>query len=199
VIATTLVNVVSANATPVEATPVTGQDGLRAVGFDESVATANGYVIVTRPDGFLDSVPEDQAEAARSGLVKPEGALVPTAGHEFTTAAQDYKYGNCGWSMVSMSALGGARATMDTGAHVRPDWDGIWDVNWRVNISDNGGSSQQTGYSAPRGTHDFNPAARTLNLTRGPAIAGVPYYSYVLLEDGTVCFSLAPSVSITIT
>ncbi len=189
----------SADATPPSPAPGDLANGLRAVGFDRAVAEANGYEIITRPDGYQDSVPEAQADAARAGLVKPSGALVATGSGEVSTNASNYKYGNCGWSMVSMSALGNSRVTMDTGAHVRSDWSGIWDVNWRVVITDNGGTSTQGGYSAARGSHNFDPPARTLTLTRGPAAAGVPAYSYVLLLDGTLCVSFAPSVSITVT
>jgi hypothetical protein len=187
-------------AAAVPASPIPGhvqqeQRGLYPMGFNLEVAHLNGFEVVTLPDGAQTSVPREQAAAVRVGLARPTGPVVKP--QEVRTLAQDYKYGECGYSFVSMTALGGSKASMDTGAHVRADWHSIWDVNWRVNIADAGGNSQQTGYT-DNGGHDFAPAARTLSLTRGAASAGVPYYSYVILTDGTLCYSYSPSVTITI-
>src|SRR5262245_57190725 len=58
--------------------PETLEIGMNLVGFDEKVARANGYEIVTLPDGAQASVPADLADAARSGAYRPEvGVLAP--------------------------------------------------------------------------------------------------------------------------
>jgi hypothetical protein len=182
-----------ASAKPIEKYQGDDRTGLRVGKFDSEVAKLNGYQIVTLPDGSLDSVPKGQAAAAAAGALKPTGAVIPPAG-SMTTMAQSYKYGECGYSFVFLTSRGGGAATLGTGAHVRLDWNQIWDVNWRVNITDNGGSSQQTGYS-DNGGWDFFPPNRILHLTPGYATAGVPFYAYVILTDGTVCYSYSPVVT----
>jgi hypothetical protein len=174
--------------------------GMQAAGFDEAVALANGYKIVTLPDGSRTSVRKDQAAAVEAGIAEPTGAVVlPSATGEVSRDLFDAEDGECGTAYVYLYAMGGAQAELGTGFIVRPDWPGVLYINWRVDITDNGGSSTQAGYSAARGTHTFRAAPRILGLTRGRATATVPWYSIVVLLDGTVCYSLEPSTEENIT
>ncbi|MFV2020535.1 hypothetical protein [Micromonospora sp. LOL_023] len=187
-----------ANAAVPGDTSVSTAKGLVVGGFDVKVAASNGYEVVTLPDGSRTSVRHDLAESVRAGRVAPTGAVLPPVG-TVGTQGYDAEDGNCGLSWVRLLAMGGGNADLGTGFTVRLDWPGIWDINWRVNITDAGGSSQQTGYDAPVGTSVWSAPARILSLTPSLATAGVPYYSYVILTDGTICFSLGPSTTEQIT
>ncbi|BCJ66146.1 hypothetical protein [Polymorphospora rubra] len=171
----------------------TTSKGLEVAGFDAEVAAKNGYAIVTLPDGSRTSVRKELAESVSKGVTAPTGAILPPDG-DYGTLGYDAEDGTCGLSWVRLLAMGSGNADLGTGFTVRLDWPGIWDINWRVNITDAGGSSQQTGYGAPSGTWTWS-STRILHLTPSLATAGIPFYSYVLLQDGTICYSLGPSTT----
>jgi hypothetical protein len=172
----------------------TSAGGLQVGGFDKQVAAANGYTVVTLPDGSQTSVRAADAAAVQSGKQLPTGAIYRPAAKPGTVSPNDFddQPGSCGDSFVYLFATGGAQAILGTGFIVNADWPSVWYINWRVNIHDNGGDSTQSGYSYSGG-HAFSAPQRILHLTVGPASATVPWYSFVILNDGTLCYSLQPT------
>ena len=166
--------------------------GMSVQGFDAEVASSNGYEIVELPGGALTSVPKDDAAAVRAGTKAPSGAVYQPRGTGPGLRDFDSEPGECGDAYVYLWAQGGGQATMGTGFIVRPDWPVVQYINWRVRINDRGGESTQSGYSYSGG-HAFRAPERWLSLTRGPARATVPWYSIVVLRNGTICYSLEPS------
>ncbi|WP_432990559.1 hypothetical protein [Dactylosporangium sp. CA-233914] len=188
----------SAVAAPAEASAAgESSPGMRLVKFDAAVAEANGYKVVTLPDGARASVPAALAEAAQRGDYVPTTGVIRPTGIASTSGYGEVG-GNCGMSWLGLDARGGSRATLTTGMQMNPDAGGPWDVIWRVNITDNGGSSSQS-YSEDDGFYGYlswTAFARDLGLTRGTAIANVSsWLSYAITTHGWVCWSNGPVAS----
>ena len=105
-IAATLSAVAPANgATRTDEPPVITTVGMNAIGYDESVAEANGFEIITYPDGSWESVavtPEAQEIEKTYGgpvLIDP-GTPV---------ASKVTVYGNCGSSWIEVLNSGSAK------------------------------------------------------------------------------------------
>ncbi|HYN97123.1 MAG TPA: hypothetical protein VES42_25065 [Pilimelia sp.] len=177
--------------------------GMRLAGFDAAVARANGYAVVTLPDGSQASVPADKAAAARKGEYVPTTGVLTAeqiAGKDADGGMSTNNYaelpGDCGKSYVALWAQGGARATLHTGFHLIPSAGQPWDVEWRINIEDNGGRSTQP-YNEQDGAISGNSwiaHLRLLNLSYGWAQSTVIWYSsYTITTRGWVCWSAGPS------
>lgn len=85
---------------------------MNVTGYDEAAATANGFKIVTYPDGSFESVPvTDAAKAivAEYGSEReyPEEASVPTKAGD-AAARKVTVYGNCGSSWIDTANAPGA-------------------------------------------------------------------------------------------
>jgi len=177
--------------------------GMRLIGFDEEVARSHGYEVVTLPDGSRASVPAAKAEAAATGRYVPTTGVIPVGadpqGGGASTADRGVSPpGDCGISWVSLDAIGLSQAILATGMALVPDAGDPWDVHWRVNITDNGGSSNQsyTEYDGFIGFLTWTSYTRRLSLTRGWAFATVNWWqSYTITENGWVCWSYGPSTS----
>jgi hypothetical protein len=199
----------AAGAAEVTPTPVpsagaeSGRTGLALAGFDEEVARANGYEIVTLPDGSLASVPAAMAEAAETGEYVPTSGVLraeeePQEPGDFSTQGWEYgeAYGDCGYSYVAFWAVGNSYAQIQTGFVITDTSAGnVWQVNWNVNIHDNGGSTTQhweegDGIDWGQG---WTSSLRLLGLTRGYADATVEWFSsYVITNRGWICWSMGP-------
>ncbi|NHT17508.1 hypothetical protein [Cellulomonas sp. IC4_254] len=152
-----------------------------AVGFDESVARANGYAIVTEEDGTQRSVPvTDQARAEEEAIARRVGA-----GRSTVVA------GSCGTSRIVITdSTGFRRAGISTSFNVvRP----AVGYSWFVDVAGGGTSARQTfgGALASRTTwqHTFLHSVPKA----GSYIASVARTSNAVLNNGTICFSGGPS------
>jgi hypothetical protein len=174
---------------------------MRLVDFDARVARAHGFEVVTLPDGSRASVPAAKAEAARKGEYIPASGVVrkeTSSSGGVSAFGYGAAAGDCGVSWVSLDARGGSAADLGTGMTLVPDAGDPWDVHWKVNITDNGGSSNQTytEYNGFIGFLSWTAYARRLHLTPGWAFATVVWWqSYTITENGWVCWSLGPSAS----
>ncbi|MBU2662604.1 hypothetical protein KOI35_03710 [Actinoplanes bogorensis] len=180
------------------------ESGMRIGGFDAAVARANGYEIVTLPDGSQASVPAAKAEAARRGSYVPKtGVLVKPSKGGVSANAYGSRSGNCGTSWVQISPRGGGSAGLTTGMSLVLDSGGPWDIHWNVNVSDRNGTSNQyydedDGYVSGTGL-SWAGKGRTLNLARGSATVKVTAGSFTITGAGWVCFSYAPGATDIIT
>lgn len=185
--------------------------GMQLAGFNAEVARANGYEIVTLPDGSQASVPASKAGEARagryvpttgvlkSGAGEPAGARDSKSGDSIGANGTGEKVGDCGVSWLQFNGTGGNnKALLLTGFYLTDDDGGPpWDVHWHVYISDNGGDSTQN-YNEGQGAisgYAWQSQYRTLTLTRGPAYANVTATSFVITTHGWVCFSAGPRTS----
>ncbi|KAA9104499.1 hypothetical protein [Microbacterium rhizomatis] len=152
-------------------------------GYDEDVAQANGYEIVTYDDGSWESVAvteEAKAENAETGIMTPQ----PGDG---STAARGTVYGPCGSSFVDASASGRLVSAVTGYTVTGPVSNRIyWDVTF------------WTGYGATTLSWPSGPSPATwtgagsvlyASSTGGTAIAG----GAVILTTGTVCGAGLPS------
>jgi hypothetical protein len=177
------------------------ESGMRLVDFDAQVARAHGFEVVTLPDGSLASVPAAEAESARKGEYIPKSGVVrneTSSSEGVSTLDYGELPGDCGISWVYLEAQGGSTANLGTGMTLIPDAGDPWDVHWKVNISDNGGSSNQTytEYDGFIGFLSWTAYTRRLGLTPGWAFATVNWWqSYTITENGWVCWSAGPSTS----
>lgn len=140
------------------------------VGFDRSVAEANGYEIRVDSQGRQYSVPKGTPLS-----VQPNDPVLT---------------GDCGSSFIFFNAYGGHHATVDTGFGVNGS---AFQYSWHVSIFDNiGGSTRDWGgglffRATWEGTSDF------LSGTTGYAWAQVnSATSWASLTDGRVCYSMGP-------
>jgi hypothetical protein len=179
--------------------PVGG--GMYLAGFDADVARANGYEIVRLPDGSQASVPQDLAEAARRGDHVPTAGILkpqPGAGEVVVPLGYDEVPGRCGTSYVSLTAQGASLATLSTGMHLIPSFGVPRTVFFVVNLSDNGGRSEQ-GFETRHGDvvgNSWLSQERLLLLTVGTARATLrALASRVVTSNGVVCTSTGPSTT----
>ncbi|WP_448058384.1 hypothetical protein [Cellulomonas hominis] len=142
-------------------------------GFDSKVAAANGYQIVTRADGT-------QASVATGPSVSPLADVTPA-----TTVG-----GTCGTSSVVLLDAGGGKAAVSTGwTTIR----GAISYSWSVTVAGSAGT-----YTKNFGGGLLNRSSWTGSFTwtvprTGYYIAGVSPSSSVVLNNGSVCSSLAPT------
>jgi hypothetical protein len=172
---------------------------MRLVDFDARVARANGFEVVTLPDGSRASVPAAKAAAARKGEYVPKTGVLRKAPANGGGSAYGYGAlpGDCGVSWVSLEDRG-SDALLLTGFELVPAAGSPWDVHWKVNINDNGGSSSQSydEYDGFEGFLSWTAYARWLRLTPGWAFATVVWFqSWTVTGNGWVCWSAGPSAS----
>ncbi|MEV7042320.1 hypothetical protein [Amycolatopsis sp. NPDC051061] len=149
---------------------------MRSVGFDAEVAAAHGYEVRTAPGGQQYSVPKGTA-AGNVGVF-------------------NIVTGKCGSSWVYVSGIGNAQVQLDTGFSVYAN---VVSRQWRVGLSDNGGTSTQNFSGGATGA--ISAWTRIVGgLTRGPGSAFIRSNgsNFAILTDGNVCYSAGPSDSTTI-
>lgn len=158
---------------------------MNIVGYDEAVAAANGFEIVTDENGDQSSVPvTDEAKAH--------------VAHRDTTPEitplwdEDVVEGNCGISYVGGEKGANDQVSFETGYVVI---DAVVEYTWTVNAQ--GFISGDT-FSNAGNDPDPEYFASGVLTAIGPGVLGVPAASaaaQVILIDGSVCFSGGPSVS----
>lgn len=143
-------------------------------GYDADVAKANGYKIVTLPDGTQESVPVTAAaKKAEQDIITP-----------FTTVP-----GDCGTSSVVILDDGNAGAAVSTGFHLVR---GAISYGWTVNVTGPGGGYTKNFGGVLANTPRWTGSFRWSVPVRGTYIAAVTKASWALLNNGTVCTSGGP-------
>jgi hypothetical protein len=165
----------AAAATTPEPT-VTTATAMHVIGFDRTVAQANGYEIRTAGDGT-----EYAVATSAAGDVSPANVVS----------------GNCGFSYVYEYGIGNRAIELYTGFSVVR---GAVDYSWRVQLDDRGGTSYRNYGGILRNRTTWQDDRVIGGLTRGPARAHViPASSFAVLNNGAVCYSGGPSDTTTIT
>ncbi|MEV7694008.1 hypothetical protein AB0N73_11845 [Microbacterium sp. NPDC089189] len=159
------------------------------VGYDEAVAKANGFQVITNPDGSQSSIAvTDEATA------QLQQAAVLRAQAQLAAPAADPVPGNCGSSWASGSKIANDTVAFSTGFLV---FLAAYEHDWRVNATGFvTGNHWNTGGAGPAsGTKSWTGA---IPGVIGPGFGGVPAYSAsasVILVDGAVCYSVGPTFS----
>lgn len=143
--------------------------GMTVVRFDREVAEANGYEIVTRPDGTQASVKKG----------------------ELTTQGQSTLFGDCGSSFVELYKGGsGGAADFRTGFITYQVAIGF---RWWVIVRDNNGTSNQNDAGNPFSRSWDSGWKRLWLYPGGNAWATViPDDSWALQSNGAICVSAGP-------
>jgi hypothetical protein len=150
---------------------VRGTAEMRVTGFNEEVAHAHGYEIVTLKDGRQVSVPKAQAAAVASGRVTPRGS--------------DTVWGNCGYSFIEFNGYASNKAHLRTGfGSLKLPADNFF---WVVEI--HGGGTQVKHWGSPLlADSSWSSPTETVNVVSGSASAEVdPGVSFAQLIDGEMC------------
>jgi hypothetical protein len=171
--------------------------GMVLTGFDPEVARANGFEIVTLPDGATASVPQDLVQAAASGEYRPtDGVLPPHGGIE--SHGYGSGSGECGTSWVDISPIGNHKAALSSGMDLVSAAGSVVGVTWHINIHDTGGTSQQ-GYGTSNGVNygaSWVAYTRILGLSPGFVDATIVWYtSWVATSRGWLCYSVGPTAT----
>lgn len=158
-------------------------------GYNEAVAEAHGFKIVTNSDGTQQSVPVTKAASALLAEAAQKRAAAQTA----RAGATPNSTGNCGSSWLSGSKLANDTVGATTGFQV---YLAGYEYDWKVTATGfwSGGVWNVTNVPGPA-TGYMNKQIAIYGVV-GPGIAGVPRYSWtasVTLVDGTVCYSTGPS------
>lgn len=152
---------------------ITTVTAMHVIGFDKTVAQANGYEIRTAGNG--------KEYAVAAGDVSPANVVS----------------GNCGFSYVYEYGIGNRAIELYTGFSVVR---GAVDYSWRVQLDDRGGTSYRNYGGLLRNRTTWQDDRVIGGLTRGPARAHViPASSFAVLNNGAVCYSGGPSDTTTIT
>jgi hypothetical protein len=150
---------------------------MTVVGYDEEVAEANGFQIVTNPDGSQSSIPvTDEAKA-----------LVADAPD---VSARDTVVGDCGQSWLNGSKGANDTVSFTTGYSVRA---AVVLHQWRVQAIGFITSGEKN-YAQGAGGAVWSTSGSTQAI--GPGYAIVPPLSpvaMVKLVDGATCYSGGPS------
>ncbi|ADJ48147.1 hypothetical protein AMES_6322 [Amycolatopsis mediterranei S699] len=187
----------AAFAAPLPGTTHETQMGMHATGFDEAVAKAHGYRIVTYANGDQQSVPIDpQSKLPKSLIVHPQpakSAAGPERQARPAAANTDYNevWGNCGRSWIRVAQTGTDQVGIVSGFSNTPTIAYFW--IWDVLLSDQNGTSHQTYDGAifdDKATHVW------LGLTQHGYTYDYVYNGGATLIDGTICVSGHPDVSI---
>ena len=159
-----------------------------AHGFRSDIAQAHGFTVkrdsAGKPYGWKPGYVlfHDSDPFAAPPIASPD------------TQDGDYAYGSCGYSFIYFNAAGGLRGFVNTGYAVSL---AVSEVHWVVEVSDSAGIGDVTrnfGAEPARFSYQFY----TLNHA-GYAEATVMPYSFVIENNGTVCYSNEPSDWTTIT
>lgn len=173
------------------------QVGMYVVGFDAAVAKANGYQIVTYPNGDQQSVPIDpQSTQPKSPILHPqssESTAQPSQQARPAVANTDYNevWGNCGRAWIRVTQTGTNQVAVASGFSNTPATAFFW--SWDVSLSDQNGTSHQT-YSGA--IFDDKASRVWTNLTQYGYTYDYVYAGGATLIDGTICLAGQPDVSI---
>lgn len=157
-------------------------------GFDRTVAEANGFRIETGPDGVERSVPvtakaKALAETAREAKAKAKGVKVDQVVPYGSVS------GSCGSSFVTAAKLSNDILAVNTGYSV---YMGVWTRSWYVNAV---GWIDSASFNFSGGSTGPSWSAQGAQTAVGPGVAVVPISSYVILNDGSACYSGGPTAA----
>ena len=161
--------------------------GMYVSGFNAAVAKAHGYKIVTYANGDQQSVPIN----ANSHL--PKGPMLDRQHGISADSNTDYNQvqGNCGISWIRVSQTGTNKVAVVSGYKNLAGPAYFW--SWDVSLSDKNGTSHQSHSGATQGEQaqwiwqNLNQFGFTFDyVDNGGAV----------LDDGTICLSGGPDVSI---
>ncbi|GGQ75898.1 hypothetical protein [Couchioplanes azureus] len=178
-------------------TPQEKQVGMYVAGFDPDVAKAHGYKIVTYANGDRQSVPIDPTSKLPKGPLlhrqAPADAASPHRPVTASAANTDYNevWGNCGVSWIRVTQTGAHKVSIASGYRNLPASAFFW--TWTVTLTDRNGTSHQSHSGPTSGTS----ASRTWsNLNQYGWTHDYVSAGGATLNDGTICFSGRPDVSI---
>lgn len=148
------------------------------VGFDEEVATANGFEIV-KEDGVLRSVPiTDEAKAIMAEFEVEPGEFSPSG----------TVVGDCGTATIDGTKGSGDWVSLRTGYSV---YNHVSHRNWSVVVT---GFVTGFSYAWPSASTSRTWYAEAGGTAVGPGIGFVPAVAAnVVLIDGAICYSGGPS------
>lgn len=180
---------------PLPSPDVTTVQGMHVAYYDEAVASANGYAIVTDQAGRQRSEPITEEAKARAAQRTDPAAIAAQkqlGGMVSTNAlVYDEVVGDCGLSYVGAEKISGDRVPFETGFIVR---DAVRSWTWRIQANAFiSGDSRNFGGGATGPEVDRSGTM----IAVGPGTAFVPGFSnsaLVTLVDGAVCYSGGPSV-----
>ncbi|GLZ77337.1 hypothetical protein Afil01_21440 [Actinorhabdospora filicis] len=160
-----------------------GQFGMWITGFDADVAAANGYEIVTYPDGSQQSVPADPDDETR----EPSAVLHPNS----TQVVHDEKWGDCGYSFIEGDQVAPHTIWLRSGFKVNGPAIGF---QWTIELQDeNGISYQGDGHGLPGTSDRWDRYWDDLNQY-GWSTQDVVSPSWVQKADGSICVSYGPGI-----
>lgn len=143
-------------------------------GFNAEVAAANGFEVVTNPDGTQSSNPvTSEAKKQIDSSIGPFGT-VP---------------GSCGTSTVSAVKLAGDTVAYHTGYSVPFP---VYERSWRVNIQSITGWNAHPSWGGPTAANWYTEGTAWIV---GPGVAVVPVTAFVTASNGRTCYSGGPTAS----
>jgi hypothetical protein len=148
---------------------------MHIVGFDASVAAANGYTIKTDANGKQRSIKNDAStNAVESNVVTPDNQID----------------GNCGSSWIYYNAIGNSSASISTGFALFFPATSYW---WFVRINDAGGQNNHVWAGGLANLFGWSVYQQVGGLSHGLSVATVSVQSSAVLANGGVCKSGGPT------
>jgi hypothetical protein len=176
------------------------EQGMAITGFDEKVAAANGYTLVTYANGDRQTVPVDEGSVRpRSALLKAsrDGRFMASSAvseQRLSAGNTDFNevWGNCGKSWIRLSKTKRWTVGVVSGFSNLPFGAVTW--SWDVQLADSVGVRHETfGAALPlpdRAAHGwFN--IRQVNFSYAFVYSGV-----AILANGFVCTPGHPDVTV---
>jgi hypothetical protein len=161
-------------------------------GYDADIAEANGYQIVTNPDGSQSSVPiTEDAKAQQAAAEAAKAEYYQDQNTNDGMAPLGVVDGNCGSSWINATKQANDTVAYQTGYVV---WGAVVDSQWDVVATGFISGSSVRLYPIPNsGTWATEGA---LYNVIGPGIANVTIAtSFAVLASGQVCYSGGPSAA----
>jgi hypothetical protein len=160
---------------------------MTVVSYDAAVAEANGYQIVTNPDGTQSSIPVTDEAKAQQAAADAAKAEYESGG----VSARGVVDGDCGSSWISASKIANDTVAYQTGYIV---WGAVVDSQWTIVATGFiTGNSVTLHPGANAGTWETEGG---VNNVVGPGVAGVTTgSSFAVLAGGQVCYSGGPTAT----
>lgn len=168
--------------------PVAIESAMSAVAYDEAVAEANGFTIVTHEDGSWESVAvTKEAKAAEAKAGGPIGAGAPGDGSAQRSPV--YAYGNCGNSWIQFIRAGNY-VSLKTGYNVAYNVSNR--IGWSVQVWSYDGNPWFGWADGPSGASWTSTSVGFFNSVGGFGTAS----GSVLMSNGVICSSGGPTSAI---
>lgn len=181
-----------ASAAPTSADSTNASAELQLTDFDATVAAAHGYKIVTYPDGSRQSVPIDPNSGLQPSQVLPSSS---TSDGGISPNVQSTVYGDCGASFIEGAATGTHKIYLRSGFSLFEAYAPPAIVKWTIELKDKNGTSFQGWSGGVLPKRSWSHEWDGLNQY-GYSNDFVEPTSEAILTDGSVCFSVGPSIHI---